>query len=114
MRVRISTLLHIGGNTASDKLKNKMNSITKAATKITSITLSEFIEAGGELTSLATVNRGEGDREIHVFTATDRDGTYISDNAGVSWFDAAPEAVIAALTAGDTSEIGEARGVASI
>jgi len=91
-----------------------MNSITQAATKITSIALAKFIEAGGELTSLETVNRGEGDREIHVFEVEGRDGSYISDNSGVSWFDASAASVVAALTSGDTSEIGEARGVASI
>jgi hypothetical protein len=103
-----------GGNQATDQIKNKMNSITKAATKITSITLTEFIEAGGELTSLETVNRGEGDREIHVFEAEGRDGSYISDNAGVSWFDAPAASVVAALNSGDTSEIGDAKGVSTI
>lgn len=98
----------------SRKNKNQMNTLTQSATKITSITLAKFIEAGGELTSLETVNRGEGDREVHVFEAEGRDGSYISDNSGVNWFDAPAAAVVAALKSGDTSEIGEARGVSEI
>jgi hypothetical protein len=91
-----------------------MNKVTESALKITSITLAEFIEAGGELTGLETINRGEGDREIHVFTAVDREGTYTSDNAGVSWIDASVESVVAALTSGDTSDLPDSHGVSAI
>ena len=88
--------------------------ITKEARKITSITLSEFLEAGGKIEKLETLNRGEGDHEIHVFAAADRDGTYTSDNAGVSWYDSEFERVIQALRAGDTSSLPDSKSVSEI
>ncbi len=91
-----------------------MNQITKSALRITSITLAEFIEAGGELTNLETINRGEGEREIHVFEAEGRCGTFTSDNACVSWFDAPFASVVEGLRSGDVSELPEARGISEI
>lgn len=91
-----------------------MNSTTIAAQKITSLALAEFIQTGGEVTRLETINHGEGDREIHVLEVEGREGTYTSDNAGISWFDAAFDRVFSALAAGDVSDLPEARGMAAI
>ncbi|MBC7367552.1 MAG: hypothetical protein H7343_12225 [Undibacterium sp.] len=92
-----------------------MNTITQSAQKITSITLSKFIAAGGELLKLETLNRGDGaDREIHVFEIENHDGAYISDNSGVSWFDADFSRVVEGLRSGDVSDLPEARGIAAL
>lgn len=91
-----------------------MNAITKSAKDITSITLTEFIEAGGELTKLETITGDRPDETIHIFECESRDGTNTSDNACVSWFDAKFERVVEALRSGDVSDLPESHGIATI
>jgi len=91
-----------------------MNAITKSAEGITSITLREFIDNGGELTKLETITGNRPDDTVHVFECEGRDGTYTSDNACVSWFDAKFERVVEALRAGDVSDLPDSRGIATI
>ena len=90
------------------------NEATKLAVGITSITLSEFIAGGGELTRLETITGSRQDDTVHVFECEGRDGTYTSDNACVSWIDARFDRVVDALRAGDVSELPDSHGIATI
>ena len=91
-----------------------MNAITKSAEKINSITLSEFIAGGGELTKLETITGARQDDTIHIFECEGRDGTYTSDNACVSRFDAEFQRVVEALRVGDVSDLPDSCSIANI
>jgi hypothetical protein len=94
-----------------------MNTIeaTEAAAKITSITLSEYLAAGGKITKLETINTGDRpDDAVNVFECEDRDGTFTSDNACVSWIDASFERVVEALRAGDVSDLPDSQAISKI
>lgn len=84
------------------------------ANGITSITLSRFIADGGKLTKLETITGASADDTIHIFECEGRDGTYTSDNACVSWFDAKFERVVEAMRAGDASDLPDSHGIATI
>jgi len=91
-----------------------MNATTQSATKITSLTLADFIAAGGEVDKLETITGEREDDTVHVFECADRDGTFTSDNACISWIDARFEVVVAALRSGNTSDLPESRGCSEI
>lgn len=80
--------------------------------KVNSITLNYYLDQDGEITAVKTFNRGEMDREYHLFTAADRDGTYFLDNAGVSWSDVEFGSLVAAIEAGE--EFAAPRGISEV
>ena len=91
-----------------------MNTITQSAESITSIIVREFIEAGGEISRLETVAGDRPDETIHVFSCEDRDGTFTSDNAGVTWLDADFDRVLEAINSADFSGIPDGHAIAKI
>lgn len=84
------------------------------ANEITSTVISNHLEAGGRAERLEIVVAGDNDHRVVALTFAGRDGTYLADNAGVTWVDANIDRVCAAFRDGTTDELPDAKGVSEI
>lgn len=67
-----------------------MNNATQSAQKINNADIRDYIERGGEFTSITTLNAGQNDWEVNILEAKGCDGVYVVDNEGVYWIDFRP------------------------
>lgn len=84
------------------------------ANEITSTVISNHIQAGGRAERLEIVAEGDNDHRVVALTFEGRDGTYLCDNAGVTWVDADIDRVVEAFRDGTVDELPEAKGVSEI
>jgi hypothetical protein len=91
-----------------------MNSATKEASQVTSVVLREYIEHGGVVEQFESIHGNSPDETIHVFTVQDRDGTYISNNAGVAWIDSDFDRVVSSVCDDVVVDLPDAKSVSKI
>lgn len=89
--------------------RNHMN-----ANEITSTAISNHLRSGGRAERLKIVVEGDNDHRVVAITFSDRDGTYLADNAGVTWVDADIDRVVEAFHDGTVDELPDAKGVSKI